>query len=80
MLAPTAAEELIAAGRLWHCLLGMLRLTIGATLDEAMLSDGLGRTLAIAAGVGDIARLRSHVEDTAERVARHYERLIASDA
>ena len=77
-LAPAAAEELIAAGRLWHCLLGMLRLTIGAKLDEAMLSDGLGRTLATAAGVGDVARLRSQVEDTAERVAGHFARLIPS--
>jgi glutamine synthetase adenylyltransferase len=75
-LAPAVAEALIAAGRLWHCLLGMLRLTIGAKLDEAMLSDGLGRTLATAAGVGDVARLRSQVEDTAERVATHFERLI----
>ncbi|MGH6960814.1 MAG: bifunctional [glutamine synthetase] adenylyltransferase/[glutamine synthetase]-adenylyl-L-tyrosine phosphorylase, partial [Dongiaceae bacterium] len=77
-LAPAAAEDLIAAGRLWHCLLGMLRLTIGAKLDEAMLSDGLGRTLATAAGVGDVARLRSQVEDTAERVVAHFESLIAS--
>ena len=79
-LAPAAAAELIAAGRLWHCLLGMLRLTIGAKLDEAMLSDGLGRTLATAAGVGDVARLRSQVEDTAERVAGHFTRLIAGGA
>jgi glutamate-ammonia-ligase adenylyltransferase len=79
-LAPASAEELIAAGRLWHCLLGMLRLTIGAKLEEAMLSDGLGRTLATAAGVGDVARLRSQVEDTAERVAGHFTRLIAGDA
>src|SRR5262249_55771457 len=56
-LAPAAADELIAAGRLWHCLLGMLRLTIGATLDESMLSNGLGRTVATAAGVADIAQL-----------------------
>jgi len=75
-LAPAAAEELLAAGCLWHRLLGMLRLTIGAKLDEAMLSDGLGRTLATAAGVGDVARLRSLVEDNAERVAGHFERLV----
>jgi len=75
-LTPADADELIAAGRLWHCLLGMLRLTIGATLDETMLSDGLGRTLATAAAVGDVARLRSQVEDTAERVAAQFERLV----
>jgi glutamate-ammonia-ligase adenylyltransferase len=75
-LEPAAAAELIAAGRLWHCLLGMLRLTIGAKLDEAMLSDGLGRTLATAAGLGDVARLRSQVDDTAERVAAYFERLV----
>jgi glutamate-ammonia-ligase adenylyltransferase len=75
-LATVAADELIAAGRLWHRLLGMLRLTIGAKLDEAMLSDGLGRTLATTAGVGDVARLRSLVEDSAERVTGHFESLI----
>jgi glutamate-ammonia-ligase adenylyltransferase len=79
-LDPAVADELIAAGRLWHCLLGMLRLTIGAKLDEAMLSDGLGRTLATAAGVGDVARLRSQIEGTAEQVVGHFERLIASGA
>ena len=41
-----------------------------------MLSDGLGRTLATAAGLGDVARLRSQVDDTAERVAAYFERLV----
>jgi len=79
-LPAAIAEELIAAGRLWHCLLGMLRLTIGAKLDESMLSNGLGRTLATAAGVVDIAQLRSRVEDTAERVAAHLQHLIVGRA
>jgi glutamate-ammonia-ligase adenylyltransferase len=77
-LTPADADELIAAGRLWHCLLGMLRLTIGATLDEAMLGDGLGRTLATAAGIGDVAQLRSQIEGTAERVAAQFERLVGA--
>jgi len=73
-----AADDLIAAGRLWHRLLGMLRLTIGPKLDESALTDGLGRTLAAAAGAGDLAVLRSQIEANADRVAGHFDRLIVS--
>ncbi|MGH6929610.1 MAG: hypothetical protein ACREEV_14935, partial [Dongiaceae bacterium] len=75
-----AADDLIAACRLWHRLLGMLRLTIGAKLDESALTEGLGRTLAAAAGAGDLAVLRSQVEANADRVAAHFDRLIVSTA
>jgi glutamate-ammonia-ligase adenylyltransferase len=71
------ADELVAAAALWHRLLGAMRLTIGATPDDA-IAGGLGRTLAAAAGSGDIAVLRAEIEATAGRVAGHFDRLIAS--
>jgi glutamate-ammonia-ligase adenylyltransferase len=76
VLASGTADDLVAAGRLWHRLLGMLRLTIGPKLDETALTDGLGRTLAAAAGAGDLTVLRSQIDSNADRVADHFERLI----
>jgi glutamate-ammonia-ligase adenylyltransferase len=76
VLAPDTADDLIAAGRLWHRLLGMLRLTVGSKLDEIALTDGLGRTLSAAAGAGDLAVLRSQIESNADRVADHFDKLI----
>jgi glutamate-ammonia-ligase adenylyltransferase len=76
VLDHATAEELVAAGRLWHRLLGMLRLTVGAKLEESALTDGLGRTLATAAGAGDIAVLRSEIDANADRVLAHFDRLI----
>jgi len=45
-----------------------------------MLSDGLGRTIATAAGAGDVAGLRSAVEGAAARVMAHFERLLERGA
>ena len=73
-----AADDLIAAGRLWHRLLGMLRLTIGPKLDDSALTESLGRTLAIAAGASELAVLRSQVETNADRIAAHFDRLIVT--
>ncbi len=69
-----AADEIIAAGRLWHRLLGALRLTLGATPDDA-LAGALDRTLA-AAGAGDVAVLRAEIEASADRVVAHFDRLV----
>jgi glutamate-ammonia-ligase adenylyltransferase len=76
VLDPAAAAELVAAGRLWHRLLGVLRLTVGAGLDDDALTDGLGRTLAGAAGAGDIGVLRTQIEAHADRVRAQFDRLV----
>ena len=74
------AEDLITAAHLWHRLLGMLRLTIGGTPEDADLGAGLARALATAGGAADFNELKRLVASTAERVRRHFVRLIGDPA
>ena len=78
-LNPEAAAELIDAARLWHRLLGMLRLTVGGPVDTASLGPGLARALATAGGVADIDALERLVTATAARIRAHFVRLVAAD-
>jgi [glutamine synthetase] adenylyltransferase / [glutamine synthetase]-adenylyl-L-tyrosine phosphorylase len=73
------AAELIDAARLWHRLLGMLRLTVGGPVDAASLGPGLARALATAGGVADIDALERRVASTAARVRAHFVHLVAAD-
>ena len=75
-IADDVAADLLASGRLWHRLLGMLRLTVGPEIDEKMVGDGLGRSLAAGAGLPDIDALRREIEQAALRVAALFDRLI----
>jgi len=75
-LDPPAADDLIAAARLWHRLLGMLRLTVGGVVEAENLGGGLARSMVTAGGVGDVDELQRLVTSTAERVRTHFVRLI----
>lgn len=75
-IADDVATDLLASGRLWHRLLGMLRLTVGPEIDEKMAGDGLGRSLAAGAGLPDIDALRREIEQASLRVAALFDRLI----
>jgi glutamate-ammonia-ligase adenylyltransferase len=71
-LPAAMAEDLIAASRLWHILLGMLRLTVGTALDEASLAAGVSRALVSAGGATDFDALKAKVDATAARVRGHF--------
>jgi glutamate-ammonia-ligase adenylyltransferase len=79
-LPAAVAEDLIAASRLWHILLGMLRLTVGTALDEASLATGVSRALVSAGGAADFDALKAKVDATAMRVRAHFTELIDKPA
>ncbi len=80
ILARRAADELAQAARLWRRLQGMMRLTIGESFEESALPASLKVSLARAGGAADFAALKEIVTDSGETVARHFARLIISDA
>ena len=76
-----AADELIAAGRLWRRLQGLLRLTVGDQVDEATaLPEGLKRALAQAGGAADFAGIEALMAAAAAAVRAQFERLIGASA
>jgi hypothetical protein len=79
-LPGAVAEDLIAASRLWHILLGMLRLTVGTALDEASLATGVSRALISAGGAADFDALKAKVDATAAAVRGHFTALVDKPA
>ncbi len=75
-----AADELIAATRLWRRLQGLLRLTIEGDPDPGTFPPPLRRQLGQAAGVDGFEALDVFVHDTASRAHAQFERLIAAPA
>ncbi|MEX0697481.1 MAG: glutamine-synthetase adenylyltransferase, partial [Dongiaceae bacterium] len=79
ILERAAADGLIAAGRLWRRLQGLLRLTVGDQVDEATaLPEGLKRALAQAGGAADFAGLEALMDATATAARAQFERLIGA--
>jgi glutamate-ammonia-ligase adenylyltransferase len=72
ILAPAVGEELQAALRLWHKLVGYLRLTVGSTAPPESWSDGLRRSLVAAAGAVDFAQLEQNISEAAARARAHF--------
>ena len=74
------AQTLITAERLWRSLLGMLRLTVAGTFDEAQAPTGLKSALAQAAGLDSFATLKQHMQATASAVFAIFNTIIADPA
>ncbi|WP_119462340.1 bifunctional [glutamine synthetase] adenylyltransferase/[glutamine synthetase]-adenylyl-L-tyrosine phosphorylase [Rhodospirillaceae bacterium SYSU D60014] len=80
LLDGKAADELIAAMRLWRRLQGLLRLTVGDRPAEEALPDALRQALAEAGGGADFADLKEKIMAAAATVRTQFETLIETPA
>jgi glutamate-ammonia-ligase adenylyltransferase len=79
-LARAAADDLIAATRLWRRVQGILRLAEERTFEEETAPEGLRRVIARAVGAADFAALKAKLIDTARRVRAHFADIIETPA
>jgi len=75
-----AADELLAALRLWRNLQGLIKLTVEEPLEEASASTAIKALLARGAGAVDFEHLKTDMEAAAIRAMHHYEALIEAPA
>jgi len=80
LLAPTDAEALIEALRLWCNLQGLLRLTTGGGLDPDAAPEALKRRLAEVGQAIDFADLQRKMIAAAERARGCWERIVGDPA
>lgn len=79
-LEAETGQALIEACRLWHRLMGALRLTVGTdALDTEQATEGLKQTLAKAGGTEDFQALRAKIEACAAAVQACYLRLLGEE-
>jgi glutamate-ammonia-ligase adenylyltransferase len=75
-----AADDLVAASRLWRRVQTLQKLLLPDLLDEEKAPATLKEILARGANEVDFAALKGAMTATAERVMRHYARLIDEPA
>jgi len=75
-----AAEDLLAALRLWHNLQGLIKLTAEEPFDESAASPALKQLLARGIGAVDFARLKVDMEAAAARALALYRSLVEARA
>jgi glutamate-ammonia-ligase adenylyltransferase len=80
LLDAATADRLIAIGRLWRQLQQMIRLRVGAKVDEATLSEPTRRQLALSGGADDFAGLKALIRDRAAFVHDAYHRIIGPES
>jgi [glutamine synthetase] adenylyltransferase / [glutamine synthetase]-adenylyl-L-tyrosine phosphorylase len=80
VLESEAAEELIAATRLWRRVQGILRLAEERLFDEDQAPEGLRQVIARAAGAVDFPTLKATLSATAERVRTLFANVIERPA
>ena len=75
-----AANDLLAALRLWRNLQGLIKLTVEEPFDESASSPALKQLLARGVGAVDFARLKLDMESAAARVVALYEMHVEAPA
>ena len=70
------ANMLVAGGKLWRTIQGMLRFTVEGPFDEEAASDGLKAALVRATGMEDFAALKHQMAATAAQVRAAFIALI----
>jgi len=79
LLDDRTADQLIAIGRLWRQLQQMIRLLVGAKVDEAKLREPTQRHLALSAGADDFKALKELIRKRAAAVHAAYHAIIGPE-
>lgn len=79
LLSSAAADPLIEIGRFWRQLQQMIRLLVGAKVDEATLSEPTRRHLAASAGVDSFDALKAMIRERAAVIHRLFQELIGPE-
>ncbi len=76
LLDDKTADQLISIGRLWRQLQQMIRLLVGAKVEEAKLREPTRRHLALSGGADDFNALKKLIKKRAARVHTAYNEII----
>jgi len=79
LLAPSVADDLVAALDLWQGLQSVLRLTIEGIFRaerEAEVTEALGKTLAAVGGADNVTALKEKIRATAATVHGHFRDIV----
>jgi glutamate-ammonia-ligase adenylyltransferase len=68
--------DLQATLRLWHKLVGYLRLTVGSTTPVETWPDSVRRSLVAAGGAVDFGDLERNISELAARTRRHFTEIV----
>jgi glutamate-ammonia-ligase adenylyltransferase len=79
LLDDKTADQLIAIGRLWRQLQQMIRLVVGAKVEEAKLREPTRRHLAQSAGADDFKALKKLINKRAAAVHAAYQQIIGPE-
>jgi glutamate-ammonia-ligase adenylyltransferase len=79
LLDDKAADQLIAIGRLWRQLQQMIRLLVGAKVEEAKLREPTRRHLAQSGGADDFKALKKLIRKRAAAVHAAYNEIIGPE-
>jgi glutamate-ammonia-ligase adenylyltransferase len=79
LLDDQTADQLIAIGRLWRQLQQMIRLLVGAKVEEAKLREPTRRHLAQSAGADDFKALKKLIKKRAAAVHKAYHAIIGPE-
>jgi glutamate-ammonia-ligase adenylyltransferase len=72
VIAKEIGEDLQGTLRLWHKLVGYLRLTVGSTTPVETWPDSVRRSLVAAGGAVDFEALERNIAEVAVRTRRHF--------
>jgi glutamate-ammonia-ligase adenylyltransferase len=79
LLDDQIADRLIAIGRLWRQLQQMIRLLVGAKVEEAKLREPTRRHLAQSGGADDFKALKKLIKKRAQAVHAAYQTIIGPE-
>jgi hypothetical protein len=79
LLDEKTADQLIAIGRLWRQLQQMIRLLVGAKVEEAKLREPTRRHLAQSSGADDFKALKKLIKKRSAAVHKAYHTIIGPE-
>jgi [glutamine synthetase] adenylyltransferase / [glutamine synthetase]-adenylyl-L-tyrosine phosphorylase len=78
ILPRQTGDDLQSTLRLWHKLVGYLRLTVGSTTPVETWPDSVRRSLVAAGGAVDFAALEQNISDIAARTRQHFIEIVGA--